>query len=266
MRSPCIARLVVAPLDVSFAHQLPANLSFSIAAKKNAMRQDARAFAGAAERADDMQEVGVIALLGRRRAEGLESLIRVIGSIYAGAPALIGKRRIRDDIVERFEGISLHKLWIGERVPLHNQRRGIVVQDHIHPGQCAGGGVLFLSVERDFDAGLIAHLQQQRSRAAGGIIDRSGTAYFRIMYSQDLRDDPADFRGGVELAFALAALRGKVPHQVFIGIAQDVVAIGAVLAEIECLVFKDGDEIGKPFHHFLAAAELRGLIEIRHIR
>jgi hypothetical protein len=33
----------------------------------------------------------------------------------------------------------------------------------------------------------------------------------------------------VELPFALAALRGKVPHQVFVGIAKDVVVFRTIL-------------------------------------
>ena len=49
----------------------------------------------------------------------------------------------------------------------------------------------------------------------------------------DLGDDAADLGGGVELALALAALGGEVPHQVFVGVAENVVALGAVLREIE---------------------------------
>jgi hypothetical protein len=36
-----------------------------------------------------------------------------------------------------------------------------------------------------------------------------------------------------------------VPHQVLVSITQDVIAVGAVLIEIERLVFKDGDEVGE---------------------
>ncbi len=85
------------------------------------------------------------------------------------------------------------------------------------------------------------------------------------MDAEDLRDDAADLGGGVELALALAALGGEVPHQVFVGIAQDVVAVGAVLREVERLVLEDGDEVGEPVHHLLAAAELGGVVEVRHV-
>jgi hypothetical protein len=57
-----------------------------------------------------------------------------------------------------------------------------------------------------------------------------------------------------------------MPHQVFVGVAWDVVALGAVLREIERRVLEDGNQVGEPIHHLLAAAELRGVIEIREIR
>jgi hypothetical protein len=49
------------------------------------------------------------------------------------------------------------------------------------------------------------------------------------MDADDLSDDAAHLCGGVERALALAALGGEVPHQVFVGIAQDIVAFSAVL-------------------------------------
>ena len=92
--------------------------------------------------------------------------------------------------------------------------------------------------------------------AAGGL---------RVADAEDLRHDAADLGGRVELALALAALGGEVPHEVFVGIAQDVVALGAVLREIERRVLEDGDEVGEPVHHLLAAAELGGVVEVRHV-
>ena len=57
-----------------------------------------------------------------------------------------------------------------------------------------------------------------------------------------------------------------MPHQVFVGVTQDVVVVGAVPGEIEGGVFKDGDQVGEPVHHLLAAAELGGVVEVREIR
>ena len=205
------------------------------------MRQNARAFAGALERADDMQQIGVIALFAGGRAKGLKSLVGVIERFKAGAPAFVGKWRICDDIVEGF------------------------VQDHVHTRQAAGGGVLFLPVEGDLGAGFITHLQQQRAGAAGRVINGGGVGGLCVANANNLRHYAADLSGGIELALALAALRGEVPHQVFVGVTQDVVTLGAVLGKIECFVLEDGDEVGKPVHHFLAAAELGGVVEVRQV-
>ena len=59
------------------------------------------------------------------------------------------ERRIGDDVVEGLERVAVLELGIGQRVALHDERGGVVVQDHVHAGEAAGGGVLFLPVERD---------------------------------------------------------------------------------------------------------------------
>ena len=80
-----------------------------------------------------------------------------------------------------------------------------------------------------------------------------------------MRNDAADFGGGVELALALATLRREVTHEVFVGVAQNVVAVGAVLREVERLVFEDGDEVGEPFDLLLAVTELHGIVEVGEV-
>ena len=78
-------------LDVALADEVAADVGLGIAAEQHAVRQDAGAFAGALERADDVQQIGVVALLGGRRAEGLKALVRVVERIEAGAPALVAE-------------------------------------------------------------------------------------------------------------------------------------------------------------------------------
>jgi hypothetical protein len=56
-----------------------------------------------------------------------------------------------------------------------------------------------------------------------------------------------------------------VPHQVFVGVAEDVVALGAVLGEVEGGVLEDGDEVGEPVNLLLTVAELRGVVEVREV-
>ena len=62
-------------LDVALADKVAADVCLGIAPEQDAVRQDACAFAGALERADDMQQIGVVALLGWRRAERLEAFV-----------------------------------------------------------------------------------------------------------------------------------------------------------------------------------------------
>ena len=157
-------------------------------------------------------------------------------------------------------------LGIGERVALRDQRRGIVVQDHVHARQTTGRRVLFLTVERDGRPRFIPHLEQQRPRSACRVVDGCLRARLRLTDADDLRHDLADFGRRVELSLALAALRGEVPHQVLVRIAQNVIAFGAVLREIQRLVLEDGDQVRQPVHHLLAAAELVRVIEIGEIR
>ena len=106
-------------LDVALADQRAADVGFGIAAEEHAMRQDARAFAGALERAHDVQQVGVIALFGRRHAEGFES-----GRTDRGAgrsPVLQrlsengGLATTKSKVLSR---IAILELGIGERVAL----------------------------------------------------------------------------------------------------------------------------------------------------
>ena len=252
-------------LDVALAHERAADVGLGVAAEQHAVRQNARAFAGALERADDVQQVGVVALPGGRRAERLEAIVGIVQRIDAVAPALVGERRIGDDEVESLEAVAVLELGIGQRVALHDQRGRVVVQDHVHSRQAAGGSVLFLPVQRDGSAGLVAHLQEQRAGTAGRVVDGRGGAGLRVVDADDLRHDAADFGGRVELPLALATLGGEVPHQVFVGVAEDVVALGAVLREVERRVLEDGNEVGEPVHHLLAGAKLGGVVEVGEV-
>ena len=75
-----------------------------------------------------------------------------------------------------------------------------------------------------------------------------------------LGQDPRDLGRRVELALALAGLGGEVPHQVLVGVAEQVVALGADAAEVE--VVEDRDQLGEPVLHLLALAELLLVVEV----
>ena len=71
-------------------------------------------------------------------------------------------------------------------------------------------------------------------------------ALVRAADADDLGHDARDFRRGIELALALARLGGEVAHQVFIGVAQQVVTLGAVAAEVQALSKMATDWRGGP--------------------
>ena len=71
--------------------------------------------------------------------------------------------------------------------------------------------------------------------------------------------------GRVELPLALAALAGEVPHEIFVGVAEDVVMLGAVLREIQLRLLEDGDKVGKALHLGRPLAEFIRVVEVRKI-
>ena len=103
--------------------------------------------------------------------------------------------------------------------------------------------VTSFSLPFDGDAlpGLGGHLQKQRARAAGRVVGGGGHPRVVRRDADHPGDDPADLRGGVELPLALAALGGEVPHQVLVGVPEDVVVVGAVLGEVELGAREDVD-------------------------
>ncbi|OPY15433.1 MAG: hypothetical protein A4E69_00663 [Syntrophus sp. PtaB.Bin138] len=54
-------------------------------------------------------------------------------------------------------------------------------------------------------------------------------------------------------------------HEVFVGIAQEVVTFGAVVAEVEGRCVEDGDQVGKTVHHLLPSAQLSLVVEVGQI-
>jgi hypothetical protein len=56
-----------------------------------------------------------------------------------------------------------------------------------------------------------------------------------------------------------------VAHEILVGVAEDVVVLGAVFREIELRLLEDGDEVGEPLDHGVALAELVGVVEVREV-
>ena len=74
-------------LDVAAADDVLADVGLGAAAEQHAVGQNDRAFAGALERSEDVQQEGIVAVLRRRDAE-LEAAVLVVGRVEAVAPRL----------------------------------------------------------------------------------------------------------------------------------------------------------------------------------
>ena len=210
-----------------------------------------------------MEKICIVPLLIWGNTERLETLEVVVERVEAGAPPLVGERWIGDDEVESLERVAVHNLWVGQSVALLNAHCGIVMKDHVHSGETTGGGVLLLPIECDRSACFVTNLQEQRPRAACGVIDSGGGAGFCLADTDDFCNDAADLRRGVKLTLALPALGCKVAHEIFIGVAKDVIAVRPVLGKVERRIFKYGNKISKTVDHFFTAAELGRVVKIR---
>jgi hypothetical protein len=155
--------------------------------------------------------------------------VRIIQRVKSCTPPLVAERRICDHIIERLEGIEVPELGIRDRVALNDQRGRHVVKNHVHAGKAARSRVLFLPVQRDGRAGLVSNLQEHRAGTAGWVIHSRIRARLGGTDAHDLGDDAANLGRCIKLALALAALGREMPHEVFVGVAENVVAFGAIL-------------------------------------
>ena len=94
-------------LDEALRDDVLADLGLGIAAKQDAMRQNDRALAGALERRDNVQKIGIVAVL-RGRDAVLEAAVGIVASgSRRRCSSLVGERRIGDDKVEGLEALIL---------------------------------------------------------------------------------------------------------------------------------------------------------------
>ena len=245
--------------DIALTDKIAPDIGLGIAAKQHAVGQDAGALASALERRDEVEEEGVIAILGRRNTV-LEALVGVIGRIKATGPGFGRKVGIGDGEVERLEAVgAVREVRGGQGVALPQYGDFVAVQDHVHSRQRPGDVVHLLAIDADAVRRLVGGFEQQRARATSGIVD--GLVRAGIGADTDhLRYDARDLGRGVELPFALPGLGGEMAHQVLVGVAQQVVSLGPIGAEVEAI--KDGDQLGEPVLHLFAAAELGFIVEI----
>ncbi|MCY1423317.1 hypothetical protein D9M71_390260 [compost metagenome] len=221
-------------LEDAGSHQLLPDDRLGVAPEEHTVGQDAGGFASSLHAADDVQQIGVVALLGGRNAPA-KALIEVILRGEAGTPGLVGKGWICDHVVvgcQQSIVLLVFEFGRGQGVAGEDVGRGEVVQDHVHPRQAGGGDVLLLPFQGDFIDCFSGNFQQQRAGAAGRVVGGGSSLGVVGRDADDLGDDSADFRRRVELALTLARILGEMAHQVFVGVAKDVIVLGAVLREI----------------------------------
>ena len=71
--------------------------------------------------------------------------------------------------------------------------------------------------------------------------------------------------GGIELAFAFATFRSKMLHQVLVGIAQNIVVIGAILGKIQLRILEDAHQVRESVHHRLTFTEFVRIVKIGEV-
>ena len=192
-------------------------------------------------------------------------MVGISGGRESCAPGFDREGWIGDHVVVGAELFAVLEFGRGQGVALEHVGGGEVVEDHVHAGEACGGHVHLLAFERDLLACLGGDFEEQRAGAASGIVGGGGGDGVGGGDADDLGDDPADFGRGVELAFAFATLAGEVPHQIFVGIAEDVVVLGAVLREIEGGIFENGDEVAELLDLVRSVAEFVGVVEVGEV-
>src|SRR5207248_9505975 len=119
-------------LELAGADVLLADDGLGIAPEEDAVRENAVAFARALQGADDVQQVGVIALLLWRHAPGeaLESVAAAaLAQGEAGGPRLVGEWRIGNDVIVGAELLAVLEFGIEERVSREHVGRREIVQE-----------------------------------------------------------------------------------------------------------------------------------------
>ena len=150
-------------LEQAAPDELAADSGLLVATKQDAVGQDDRALAGALERGDEMEEEGVIAVLGRGDTV-LEALVGVVGRIKTAGPGFGREGGIGHGEVEGLEAAgAVREVRGGQGVALPQFRGFVVVQDHVHPRQRPGGVVHLLTVDADAVRRFVRGFEQQRA-------------------------------------------------------------------------------------------------------
>src|SRR5215472_16402712 len=89
-------------------------------------------------------------------------------------------------------------------------------------------------------------------------------AIYGGLHESGVEDNLACMAAAAPTCFPFARFSGKVAHQVFVGISQQVVTFRAVPAEIEGGVLENADQVGEAVLHLLALAQFVGVVEVSY--
>ena len=241
-------------------HDELAYLRLGVATEQNAMRQNDGGVSARLHRLQDVQQEGIVAALRRRNRRNPFAMPPAAEGIFlarALEPALHGEWGIGNDIVEcaKFAVVALVQ-GIGQRVSV--PEIGIVhaMNDHRHARHADGRYILFLALYGNGPLRLRRRAKEKRPGTASRIVNRDHLARI-VADTNHLRHYAAHFCRRVELAFRLAGLRGEVLHQVFVGVADQVVVGRAVVREVEIFVLEHADEPAHGINEILSFAQLR---------
>ena len=110
-----------------------------------------------------MQQEGVIAIFRFPAVPPDKAAKLIVLGIQTAGPVLVGKRRVGDGKVEALElVVALLPLGRGQGIALPDLGGRIVVQDHVHARQGAGGVIHLLTVDGEpLGPSLVTGLEQQ---------------------------------------------------------------------------------------------------------
>ncbi len=248
------------PFDESLPDQVPPDIALPVTPEEHTVREDDRALPGALQRRDQVEEERIVAVL-RRRDAVLKPPELVTLRVEAARPGLGREGRICNRKVKLLQApVGILEVRVCERIVAPDLGTRMIMEEHIHPREGPGGVVHLLAVYRYPPGSLIGRLEEEGARPAGRVVE--GLVLARIRADADhLRDDPGDLGRRVELPLALPRLGGEVPHQVLVGVAEQVVALGAVCPEVKPLKYRH--KPGEAVLHLFSPPELRLVVEVR---
>ena len=143
-----------------------------------------------------------------------------VGGGVLRAPLVEREGRIGDHHVEGHQAVAFDQGRAVEGVAPFDARGVLGVQEHVHARQRPGGAVHLLAVQGEVvGADFLGGADQQRAGAAGRVAD--GVAGLR---RRQLRQQPGDRSGGVELTGFLAGVGGEAGNEVDVALADNVAA------------------------------------------